>query len=70
VIFGKLEKPSLFHIRDLGWREIAIMAPLVVLTIVFGIYPKLVLDMSATSVTALIDNYQHALAGVQSAALR
>jgi NADH-quinone oxidoreductase subunit M len=70
VIFGKLEKPSLFHIRDLGWREIAIMAPLVILTIVFGIYPKLVLDMSATSVTALIDNYQHALAGVQSAALR
>jgi NADH-quinone oxidoreductase subunit M len=70
VIFGKLEKPSLFHIRDLVWREIAIMAPLVVLTIVFGIYPKLVLDMSATSVTALIDNYQHALAGVQSAALR
>ena len=21
VIFGKLEKPSLFHIRDLGWRS-------------------------------------------------
>jgi NADH-quinone oxidoreductase subunit M len=70
VIFGKLEKPSLFHIRDLGWREIAIMAPLVILTIVFGVYPNLVLDMSAVSVTALIDNYQHALAGVQSAALR
>jgi NADH-quinone oxidoreductase subunit M len=70
VIFGKLEKPSLFHIRDLGWREIAIMAPLVVLTIVFGIYPRLVLDMSAVSVTALIDNYQHALGSVQAAALR
>ena len=22
VIFGKLEKPSLFHITDIGWREI------------------------------------------------
>src|SRR5580658_5427331 len=70
IIFGKLEKPSLFHIRDLGWRELVILTPLVVLTILFGVYPKPVLDMSSASVTALIDNYQHALAGVQSAALR
>ena len=62
VIFGKLEKPSLAAIRDLGSREIAILAPLVVLTILFGVYPKPVLDMSAASVTALIDNYHHALA--------
>jgi NADH-quinone oxidoreductase subunit M len=62
VIYGKLEKPSLAAIRDLGPREIAILAPLVVLTILFGVYPKPVLDMSAASVTALIDNYHHALA--------
>ena len=60
VIFGKLEKPSLFHIRDIGWREMVILAPLVILTIVFGVYPKPVLDMSAASVTQLIDNFQHA----------
>ncbi len=69
VIFGKLEKPSLFHIRDLGWREAVIFAPLVVLTIVFGVYPKPVLDLSSASVTALIDNYHHALSTVQTAAL-
>jgi NADH-quinone oxidoreductase subunit M len=69
VIFGKLEKPSLFHIRDLGWREVVILAPLVVLTIVFGIYPKPVLDMSSASVMQLIDNYQHAVSAVQTAAL-
>jgi NADH-quinone oxidoreductase subunit M len=69
VIFGKLEKPSLFNIRDLGWREMVILAPLVILTIVLGIYPKPVLDMSATSVTQLIDNVQHAVSSVQSAAL-
>src|SRR5205807_351761 len=28
IIFGRLEKPSLFNIKDIGWREIAIMAPL------------------------------------------
>src|SRR6201999_3444313 len=33
VVFGKLEKPSLLHIRDLGWREAVIFTPLIVLTI-------------------------------------
>jgi NADH-quinone oxidoreductase subunit M len=68
VILGKLEKPSLFNIRDLGWREITILAPLVILTIFFGVYPKPVLDFSSASVTQLIDNYQHALSAVQTAA--
>jgi NADH-quinone oxidoreductase subunit M len=70
VIFGKLEKPNLFDIRDLGWREIVVFAPLVVLTIVFGVYPKLVLDLSAASVAQLMDNYHHALAPVQAAMAR
>ena len=39
------------------------------LTILFGFYPKPVLDMSAASVTALIDNYQHALGAAKTAAL-
>jgi NADH-quinone oxidoreductase subunit M len=69
VIFGKLEKAALFNIKDVGWREIVVLAPLVILTIVFGVYPKLVLDISAVSVTQLIDNFQHAVSGVQSAAL-
>jgi NADH-quinone oxidoreductase subunit M len=70
IIFGKLEKPSLFNIRDLGWREMVIFAPLVILTIVFGVYPKPVLDLSAASVTALMDNYQHALAPMKAAMVR
>jgi NADH-quinone oxidoreductase subunit M len=69
VIFGKLEKPSLFHITDIGWREIVVLAPLVILTILFGVYPKPVLDLSSASVSQLIDNYQHALHGVQTAAV-
>jgi NADH-quinone oxidoreductase subunit M len=69
IIFGKLEKSSLFNIKDIGWREIAIMAPLVILTIVFGVYPKPVLDISSASVAQLIDNYQHAIGAVHAAAL-
>src|ERR1700724_1841219 len=70
VIFGKLEKPSLAAIRDLGPREIAILAPLVVLTILFGVYPKPVLDISAASVAQLMDNYQHALEPIKAAMAR
>jgi NADH-quinone oxidoreductase subunit M len=63
IIFGVIEKSSLAHILDLSRREIVTFVPLVVLTIFFGVYPKPVLDMSAMSVAALLENYQHALAG-------
>jgi len=70
VIFGRLTKPNLFNIRDIGWREMVILAPLVALTILFGVYPKPVLDLSSASVAQLIDNYQHALAPMKSALAR
>ena len=52
MIFGNAEKPALAGISDIGWREALIFAPLVVLTILFGVFPKPVLDMSAASVDA------------------
>ena len=55
--------------RDIGWREVVVMAPLVVLTIVFGVYPKPVLDISSASVAHLIENYQHAVGAVHAAGL-
>jgi NADH-quinone oxidoreductase subunit M len=69
IVFGRLDKPSLAAISDMGWREIAVFAPLIVLTLWLGFYPKPVLDMSAASVTALLDNYHHAVGTAQSAAL-
>ncbi len=69
VVFGKLTKPSLAHIQDLTLREGVILAPLVVLTILFGVYPKPVLDMSAASVQQLVTNYAAALSAVKTAAL-
>jgi NADH-quinone oxidoreductase subunit M len=69
VIFGKLEKPSLASITDMGWREIVVFVPLVVMTLLLGFYPKPVLDVSAASVTALLDGYQQALAPAKAAAL-
>src|SRR6185437_5583620 len=69
IIYGRLEKASLAAIRDIGLREGVILAPLVVLTILFGVYPRTVLDMSAASVAALIDNYHHAIGGTKAASL-
>jgi NADH-quinone oxidoreductase subunit M len=69
IVFGALDKPSLAGILDMDRREIAIFAPLVILTLLFGFYPKPVLDMSAASVTALVDTYNNALKATKAAAL-
>ncbi len=61
VVFGALVKPSLATMKDLTFRECLMLVPLVALTILFGVYPKPVLDMSAASVQQLVTNYSHAL---------
>ena len=58
IIFGKLEKPSLAKITDMNPREIAIMAPLVILTIVLGFYPKPIFDTTSGAVKAMIAPYE------------
>jgi len=69
VIFGALVKPSLMSIKDLTLRECVILFPMVALTILFGVYPKPVLDMSAASVQQLVTNYTTAVTAVKAAAL-
>jgi NADH-quinone oxidoreductase subunit M len=61
IIFGPLEKSSLKSITDLGYREVLVMAPLVLLTILFGFYPAPLMDVTAVSVNNLVSNYQAAL---------
>jgi NADH-quinone oxidoreductase subunit M len=62
IVFGALVKPSLQAIQDLTAREVAILAPLVVITIAMGIYPKPVFDVTTAAVTKLIDDNRMALA--------
>jgi NADH-quinone oxidoreductase subunit M len=69
IIFGVLDKPSLASILDLSWREAAVFAPLVALTIFYGVYPSPILDSSAASIDALIKGYDTALAVTKTAAL-
>ncbi len=61
VVFGDLIKESLKSIADMSVRERAIFAPLIVMTILLGVYPSLVTDIIGPSVEALIQNYDTAL---------
>ncbi|MFA5581908.1 MAG: NADH-quinone oxidoreductase subunit M [Paracoccaceae bacterium] len=63
VVLGQLLRESLRSISDMSLRERAIFAPLVVMTLLLGIYPVLVTDIIGPSVEALIQNYQDALPG-------
>jgi NADH-quinone oxidoreductase subunit M len=62
VVFGKLEKESLKGMLDLSRREVAILAPLAALTILFGVYPAPIMDVTAAAVDQLVGNYQAAVA--------
>jgi len=61
VVLGDLIKESLKSITDMTVRERAIFAPLIVMTILLGIYPSLITDIIGPSVGALIQNYDTAL---------
>lgn len=61
LFYGKLEKPALRGILDMNAREIVVMAPLVILTILLGVYPSLLLDVTAVSVKQLVLNFENAL---------
>jgi len=66
VVFGDLIKESLKTITDMDRRERAIFAPLVVMTLLLGVYPALVTDVIGPSVTALVNDYETALAAFEA----
>ncbi|MCF6273049.1 MAG: NADH-quinone oxidoreductase subunit M [Rhodobacteraceae bacterium] len=68
VAFGDLIKQSLQNIQDVSTRERLLFAPLVIMTILLGVYPALLLDLIGPSVDALISNFNDATAGLINAA--
>ena len=64
VAFGDLIKQSLQGIQDVSTRERVLFAPLILGTLVLGIYPNFVLDIIGPSVDALITNFNNATAGL------
>ncbi len=67
VVMGDLIKESLKAITDMNSREKWIFAPLVVMTLLLGVYPALILDLIGPSVAALVENYDTAVAAAEAA---
>ncbi|HXA38597.1 MAG TPA: NADH-quinone oxidoreductase subunit M [Phenylobacterium sp.] len=63
VVFGTIVNPKLETITDLDWREVAIFAPLIAATLVLGVQPGLVMNLTQASVDHLVSAYQAAIGG-------
>ena len=66
VIFGVITNNEIEKLLDLNMREYMILLPFVLLIILFGVYPNIIIDMTAASTTHLIDNYNYAIEQYQS----
>lgn len=53
VFFGKVTNPKNKKLKDLSWREIGLIAPLLFLMVYMGVYPKPFLDRTRASVVAI-----------------
>jgi NADH-quinone oxidoreductase subunit M len=69
VVFGETTKPGLQAIPDLDRREMAMLAPLAVLVIYYGVHPGPILDACAASVDQILKTYQATVAAAQKTAL-
>ena len=63
VVFGQITDPKLLTITDLDLREVLIFAPLIVGTLVLGIYPGFVLGITQASAERLVDAWRAAAGG-------
>jgi NADH-quinone oxidoreductase subunit M len=69
IALNALVKPALNLITDLTPREIAIFAPLVILTILLGVWPQPVLDVTGPSVENMIHTTTAAIEAAAAPAL-
>jgi proton-translocating NADH-quinone oxidoreductase, chain M len=63
VMFGPITNPKLADITDIDRRELAIFLPLIIGTLVLGVQPGLVLNITHASVSAVAQAYQLAIGG-------
>lgn len=63
VFFGKVTNPRNKRLKDLSWREIGLIAPLVFLMVYMGVYPRPFLDASKPSIVAIQERVMHQAGG-------
>ena len=57
MTLGQLIKESLKSITDMTPRERWIFIPLIAMTLILGVYPRLATDVTGPAVAALVDHY-------------
>jgi NADH-quinone oxidoreductase subunit M len=62
VVFGEITNPKLESITDINRTEWLIFIPLIIMTLLLGVFSTLITDVTAASVGALIERYDAALA--------
>ncbi len=67
VVMGEMIKESLKSIKDMDRREKLLIAPLVAMTLILGVYPAFVTDIISPSVAALVDGHTLALQAHEAA---
>jgi NADH-quinone oxidoreductase subunit M len=58
ILFNKLDKPENEHIPDLNWRELGLLAPLLICIVWLGLYPAPVLRRMQASAEQLVRTVQ------------
>jgi len=69
VMFGKITKADLMSILDISPREMAVFAPLVVLTLWMGIYPSSFTSFFDATTAAMAQNHDQAMLAAHGAKL-
>jgi NADH-quinone oxidoreductase subunit M len=69
VAFGKITKDDLRSLLDLGPREYAVFAPLILLTLWMGVYPSSFLDFFEVTVASLVQRHEAALGAARLAGM-
>jgi len=69
VVFGTITRDAVRGMADMSMREVAVFAPLVLITIWMGIYPSSFLDVMDASVGKLVADYQAALKVAKTTAM-
>src|SRR5690606_6751735 len=54
---GPLSNPKNFHLKDLNRRETTVLAPLVLMIFVIGLFPSIFIDRMRPSVEGFVDRY-------------
>ncbi|MEP7211477.1 MAG: NADH-quinone oxidoreductase subunit M [Acidobacteriota bacterium] len=63
LFFGKITSAKNRVLKDLSWREIALIAPLLILMVFMGVYPRPFLDRSRESIVAIQQRVMHRAGG-------